>query len=75
MVKKSPRAWFDRLTKAMIFMGYWQSQKNHTLFIKQSILGEVTILIVYVDDIIIAGDDFVERDKLKKSFKNLKSKT
>jgi hypothetical protein len=36
------------------------------LFIKHSITGGVTILIVYIDDIIITGDDFVERDKLRK---------
>jgi hypothetical protein len=65
-LKQSPRAWFERFTKAMVFMGYRQSQRDHTLFIKHSISGGVTILIVYVDDIIITGDDFVERDKLGK---------
>jgi len=50
----------------MVFIGYWQSQEYHILFIKHSISGGVTILIVYVDDIIITGDDFVERDKLRK---------
>jgi len=47
-------------------MGYRQSQGDHTLFIKHSISGGVTILIIYVDDIVITGDDFVERDKLRK---------
>jgi hypothetical protein len=50
----------------MVFIGYRQGQRDHTLFIKHSISGGVTVLIVYVDDIIITGDDFVERDKLRK---------
>lgn len=65
-LKQSPRAWFGRFTRAMILMGYRQSQGDHTLFIKHSNSGEVTILIVYVDDIIITGDDHMERDKLRK---------
>ena len=65
-LKQSPRAWFGRFTRAMILMGYRQSQGDHTLFIKYFNLGEVTILIVYVDDIIITGDDHMERDKLRK---------
>lgn len=65
-LKQSPKAWFGRFTKAMILIGYRQSQKDHTLFIKHSNSREVTILIVYVDDIIITKDDFMERDKLRK---------
>ena len=59
-LKQSPRAWFERFTQAMVSMGYRQSQGDHTLFIKHSISGGVAILIVYVDDIIITGDDLVE---------------
>ena len=47
-------------------MGYRQSQKDHTLFIKHSNSGEVTILIIYIDDIIITVDDSMEKDKLRK---------
>ena len=47
-------------------MEFKQSQGDHTLFIKKSRNGKITILIVYVDDIIITGDDFEEIEKLKK---------
>ena len=47
-------------------MGYRQSQGDHTLFIKHFNSREVTILIVYIDDIIIKEDDIMERDKLRK---------
>ena len=44
-------------------MGYKQSQGNHTLFIKDkdSDSGEVTTLLVYVDDIIMTGNDELEK--------------
>jgi hypothetical protein len=65
-LKQSPRAWFERFIQAMVSMGYRQSQGDHTLFIKHFISGGVAILIVYVDDIIITGDDLVERDILRR---------
>ena len=47
-------------------MEFKQSQGDHTLFIKKSGNGKITILIVYVDDIIVTGDDLEEIEKLKK---------
>ena len=38
-LKQSPRIWFGRFLKAVIKIGYKQSQENHT-FIKHSNLGE-----------------------------------
>ena len=64
-LKQSPRAWFGRLTRAMIFMGYLQSQGDHTLFIKHSQEGKLTLLLVCVDDTIVAGDDEHEKQILK----------
>ncbi|CAL9029011.1 unnamed protein product, partial [Prunus brigantina] len=44
--------------------GYRQSNADHTLFLKRR-KGKVTVLIIYVDDMIITGDDTEEIDKLK----------
>jgi hypothetical protein len=52
-LKQSPRAWFGRFTKAMVCLGYKQSQGDHTLFFKHSQGGKLTVLLVYVDDIIV----------------------
>ena len=41
--------------------GYKQSQGNHTLFIQHSAAGGVTAFLVYVDNIILTGND--ERGK------------
>ena len=38
-------------------LGYKQCQGHHTLFIIHSTSRGVTILLVYVDDIVVTGDD------------------
>lgn len=75
-LKQSPRAWFGRFSGAMKKYGYNQSDSDHTLFIRRN--GEkLTLLIIYVDDMIITGNDEEEitelQEKLSKEFemKNL----
>ena len=65
-LKQSPRAWFERFGKAVISYGFVQSQADHTMFYKHSINNKVAILIVYVDDIILTGNDETELAVLKK---------
>ena len=60
-LKQSPRAWFGRVAKVMKEFGYKQSQGYHTPFIKHSATGVVTALLVYVDDIIVTGNDKREK--------------
>ena len=55
-LKQSPRAWFDRFRKAMVGMGYQHINADHTVFTRQH-GGHITMLAVYVDDMIITGDD------------------
>jgi len=63
-LKQSPRAWFDRFRRALCAMGYKQCNGDHTIFYKH--FGrKITVLAVYVDDIIITGDDEVEIKCLK----------
>ena len=65
-LKQSPRAWFGRFAKVMKEFGYKQSQGNHTLFIKHSAARGVTALLVYVDNIIVTGNDEREKHDVKK---------
>ena len=65
-LKQSPRAWFERFGKAVKGHGYTQSQADHTMFYKLSIEGRIVILIVYVYDIILTGDDHDELKRLKR---------
>ena len=56
-LKQSPRAWFGRFSQAMKSLDYHQCNGEHTLFFKHTSQGLITILIVYVDDIIITGNN------------------
>ena len=63
-LKQSPRAWFGRFTQAMRSVRYKQSNGDHTLFFKHQ-MSLITILLVYVDDIIIIGNNFIEIKQLE----------
>ncbi|XP_059629524.1 uncharacterized mitochondrial protein AtMg00810-like [Cornus florida] len=49
----------------MIAFGYRQNNLNHTLFLKKQ-QGKITALIVYVDDMVVTGNDPEEMKALKK---------
>ena len=65
-LKQSPRAWFERFGKVVKRFGFLQSHANHTLFYMHSKEGKVAVLIVYIDDIILTGDDCEQLEHLKK---------
>jgi hypothetical protein len=45
-------------------MGYGQCNGDHTVFYRHS-NQKITVLAVYVDDIIITGDDAIEITRVK----------
>ena len=59
-LKQSPRAWFGRFSQALKTLGYHQCNGEHTLLFKGAQRGLITILIVYVDDIIITRNNLKE---------------
>lgn len=48
-------------------MGYMQRKVDYIMFFKYVKRGKVTILIVYVDEIIMIGNNVVKVERLKKS--------
>ena len=52
-LKQSPRAWFERFTKAVKEHGYSQAHFDHTMFYKHTQASKIAILIVYVDGIVL----------------------
>ncbi|XP_073102487.1 uncharacterized protein [Elaeis guineensis] len=69
-LKQSPRTWFDRFSQTVKGMGYKQSNTDNTLFYRH-LKGKKTILLVYVDDIVITGDDHHEIKQLKEKLKQV----
>ena len=64
-LKQSPRAWFGRFTTAMRKFRYNQSNSEHTLFLKKG-NNQITCLIIYVDDMVITGNNEEEISDLKR---------
>ena len=62
-LKQSLRAWFGMLSYAMKGFGYKQAMTDHTLFFKRD-GDDITLLIVYVDDMIVSGSSLKEVEKL-----------
>ena len=55
-LKQSPRAWFDRFSSVVQKFGLHQSRCDHSVFYQRTDDG-VILLVVYVDDIVITGDN------------------
>jgi hypothetical protein len=66
--KQAGRQWFKRLREFIISIGYKQAKSDQCLFYVDSYEGHNEIL-VYVDDILIAGDSLDETIWVKNAFK------
>ena len=56
-LKQSPQAWFGRFSKVLQQFGMVRSEADHLVFYKHSSCGCYIYLVIYVDDIVIIGDD------------------
>ncbi|XP_019414086.1 PREDICTED: uncharacterized protein LOC109325899 [Lupinus angustifolius] len=55
-LKQASRQWFAKLSTFLISLGYKQSHHDHSLFTKIH-NSKFTALLIYVDDLILAGND------------------
>ncbi|CAN1323872.1 Retrovirus-related Pol polyprotein from transposon TNT 1-94 [Linum perenne] len=55
-LKQAPRAWFETFQQTILQSGFVQSLNDPSLFTKTSSTG-ITVLLIYVDDMIISGSD------------------
>ena len=63
-LKQASRKWYEKLTSLLIQQGYSQANFDHSLFTKSN--GEsFTVLLVYEDDVILAGNSMTEFKHIK----------
>ena len=68
-LKQASRKWFEKLTSILLQHHFIQAPSDHSLFIKKT-ASSFTLLVVYVDDIILVGDSLTEFDHIKSILHN-----
>ncbi|PWA98143.1 gag-pol polyprotein [Artemisia annua] len=63
-LKQAPRAWYEKFATVVTSLGFISSYRDSALFVKHSSVGRI-LLSLYVDDMIITGDDCVRIESLK----------
>ena len=63
-LKQAPRAWFSKFSSTIFRLGYTASPYDSTLFLRRTDRGTI-LLLLYVDDMIITGDDLRGIQELK----------
>lgn len=66
-LKQAPRAWYGKIAEFLVQSGYHVAPADSSLFVKSQ-EGKLSIVLVYVDDLIITGDD---KDEIQRTRKNL----
>ncbi|CAL0299700.1 unnamed protein product [Lupinus luteus] len=63
-LKQAGRQWYTKLSSTLLSLGYKQSQHDHSLFTKMH-NSTLTVLLIYVDDLILAGTNYAEIQSVK----------
>ena len=63
-LKQASRQWNAKLTAILLGSGYSQSKADYSLFTKSSSKG-FTVILVYVDDLVLARNNLVEINSIK----------
>jgi hypothetical protein len=63
-LKQAPRAWYGKIAEYLQFCGYSSSSSDHSLFVKRK-AGLHVVVLLYVDDMIITGNDEGEVARLR----------
>ena len=69
-LKQAPRGWFDNLRATLIQWGFQNSKSDTSLFIFNS-NGKTIYLLVYVDDILLTGNDELLLNKLTSDMRRM----
>ena len=63
-LNQAPRAWFSKFSSTIFRLGYTASLYDFALFLRSTDKGTI-LLLLYVDDMIITGDDLNDIQELK----------
>ncbi|KAL0546617.1 hypothetical protein IC582_016529 [Cucumis melo] len=63
-LRQSPRAWFGKFSQALVCFAVQKSTSDHFVFYRRSNNG-IVLLVVYVDDIVITGNNASSISSLK----------
>ena len=64
-LKQAPRAWTDRMSKFLQSIGFVIGMADYSMYVKKTDAGLV-VIVIYVDDLIITGDDKAQIANVKK---------
>lgn len=63
-LKQSPRNWFSKLSTKLLQLEFTQSKSDLSLFFSHT-TSNITIILLYVDDLLICGNNTTELPKFK----------
>jgi Reverse transcriptase (RNA-dependent DNA polymerase) len=68
-LKQSPRTWYEKLSSFLTLCNFIISNSDHSLFIKKDHTC-ITVILVYVDDVIITGNNEKSIREIKRQLKD-----
>jgi hypothetical protein len=69
-LKQAPRSWYEKVDSFFLEYGFHRSLNDPNLYTKYNKQGEIILISLYVDDMIITGD----ADDLIRGIKRLRHK-
>jgi hypothetical protein len=69
-LKKDPRQWYLKFERFMSEQGYGRCHSNHYVYFKRLENGSYIILLLYVDDMLVAGSNMKDINVLKNKLAN-----
>jgi hypothetical protein len=63
-LKQAPRAWHDKIAECLVTIGFHMSNADHSLYVRKSDEG-IVVIMIYVDDLIVGGDNEKEIEHVK----------
>jgi len=67
-LKQAPRTWHDKIAEYLVTIGFRMSDADHSFYVCKSDEG-IVVITIYVDDLIVGGDNEKEVEHVKRLLK------